>query len=303
MVEALERHTYTRGLALGAAGSILFSFDVLVARLSMADKWTLLFGRSLFLALAVFLIYLSSRAANRYSEDWRLTRADFGIIAANVVGNICFVGAITETSAANLAFILTLNPVFCAILGWALRSETLSPGTWLTIGLVTFGVILVCWDTIELGNTIGCLLALGAALSTAVALTLVRRTGRRQVTSAGFASLISAGIALFLAEPTSLALSGWGWLVLNGLILLPLASGLMATSSRLLPTPELSMLLLLDVVLIPVWVWLVLGEIPTALAAFGGVIAIGALVIHGTWRLAAGQREAIETKWNPWAPV
>ncbi len=79
-------------------------------------------------------------------------------------------------------------------------------------------------------------------------------------------------------------LAGWSWLALNGLLLIPMATALMAIGPRYLPSAEVAMFFLLDTVLTPLWVWLLFGELPTSRSAAGGIIVIIALLAHSVWR-------------------
>jgi drug/metabolite transporter (DMT)-like permease len=46
---------------------------------------------------------------------------------------------------------------------------------------------------------------------------------------------------------------------------------------RYIPAAEASLMVLLETVLGPIWVWLVIGEVPTVVAAIGGIVIIGAI--------------------------
>ena len=46
------------------------------------------------------------------------------------------------------------------------------------------------------------------------------------------------------------------------------------------PAPQVGLFLLLEAVLGPIWVWLFIGETPTANAVLGGVIVVSAIVVH-----------------------
>ena len=55
-----------------------------------------------------------------------------------------------------------------------------------------------------------------------------------------------------------------------------------------LPAPEVSLIMLLETVLGPVWVWMVLHEVPPAGTYVGGVLVVGTLIVHSIM----GLREA-----------
>jgi drug/metabolite transporter (DMT)-like permease len=76
------------------------------------------------------------------------------------------------------------------------------------------------------------------------------------------------------------------WVALSGLIVMPLASSLVANGTRFVPSADVSMFFLLETTLTPIWVWLIFGEKPTALAMLGGTIVILTLLLHSGWRLS-----------------
>ena len=61
-------------------------------------------------------------------------------------------------------------------------------------------------------------------------------------------------------------------------------------AARYLAAAEVALLAMLEVILGPIWVWLVLAERPTALALVGGALVMGAL--FGNTIAAFGLRAA-----------
>jgi drug/metabolite transporter (DMT)-like permease len=280
---------HRRGLVLTAIGGLLFTFDVPLVRLAMADPTTLIFARGLLLAIAITVFWA---AVNHY----RRTKTPFidgqaGVIVAitNTLANVMFLTAVNKTTAANLVFILALNPVFCALLAWLFLRERVHQWTWTAVAFSFAGVGIIVWDGLSVGTYVGDILAVGVALCTAIALTVVRQTGKNVVTSLAIGSLASALFVSFWAQPTSLPLVSWGWIAINGLIVIPLAAGLIAVGPRYLPAPEVAMFFLLDVVFTPVWMWLIFHELPTFRAFVGGLIVFLTLLAHSFWRYASSR--------------
>jgi drug/metabolite transporter (DMT)-like permease len=282
------------GLFLTATGGLLFTFDVPLVRLAQTDPSTLIFARGILLAIAITVFWA---AINRY----RGTKTPFiagtaGIVVAitNTLANTMFLTAVNKTTAANLVFILALNPVFCALLAWFFLKEKVHHWTWLAIGLSFVGVGIIVWDGLKVGTYVGDLLAVGVALCTAIALTVVRHSGKNVITSLAIGSLVSALIVSFWAAPASLPLVSWGWIAINGLIVIPLAAGLIAIGPRYLPAPEVAMFFLLDVVFTPIWIWLIFQELPTIRAFIGGLIIFLTLVGHSLWRFSSSKTNELE---------
>jgi drug/metabolite transporter (DMT)-like permease len=81
-----------------------------------------------------------------------------------------------------------------------------------------------------------------------------------------------------------------GLLALLGLFIIPAAFLLFFSSVRYMPTVEASLMVLLETVLGPIWVWLVIGEIPTAVAAVGGIVIIGGIAGNSLFALKSNQK-------------
>ena len=282
---------YRRGFALTSVGALLFTLDVPLLRLAAGDRWSMVAARGMLLALAIFLWWFLFRYLRGHREPFLNGRAGVIVAVTNTFANIMFIAAVTLTTAANIVFILALNPIFCAVFAWLLLKEAIHPFVGMSIALSLFGVLIIVWDGLQTGTYLGDVLAIGVALCTALALTVVRQSGKNVIPSLAVGSFASAVIAyVFLAaDPAQLSAESWGWLALNGLIVMPLASGLIALGPMYIPAAEVALLFLLDTVFTPVWIWLIFGELPTRNALIGGVIIFATLVLLGVWRVSTSR--------------
>ena len=284
-----------KGVLLTSLGGILFTVDIPLLRLAGDDAWTLIFGRGVFLSLAITAWWFFWYRARGHKMPFINGRAGFIVAVTNTLANLMFIAAVTMTTAANLVFILALNPIICAIIARVFLGEKMHHWTWAAVIMSFLGVVIIGADGLTTGTLPGDLMALGVALMTAIALTVVRKSGKNVVSSLAVGSFASALIASFWAAPLALSFAGWGWLGLNGLIVIPLASALIALGPRYLPAPEVAMFFLLDTLLTPIWIWLIFSELPTPVSLFGGSIVMVTLMAHSLWRFrSSALRPAIE---------
>ncbi len=280
---------HRKGLLIATIGGVLFTLDIPLLRLANPDglvnQWTLVFARGVFLFTAISLWWYFFRWRKGYREFFLNGWPGVAVAATNTLANILFILAIGKTTAASLVFILALNPIFAAVLAWLVLKEQIPVWTWVAVILSFIGVGIIVWDGLHTGTWVGDLMALVVALCTAVALTIIRKTGRNVVTSLATGSLVSALIAWQWAQPALLPLEGWSWVALNGLVVMPLASALIAISPRYIPSAEVAMFFLLDTILTPLWIWMLFGEVPTTRTLIGGTIVIVTLFAHSLWRL------------------
>lgn len=280
-----------------AIGGFLFTLDLPLLRLSLADQWTMVFTRGLLLFAAISAMWLVARARGD-TTPFIAGKAGLAVAAASTIGNMSYIGAVAHTNAANVVFIIALIPVITAALSRLVLGEKVHGFTWAATCAAFLGAAIIASDGIQSGNWAGDGLAFVSAFCSATIFTIIRATGKKVATSLALGSLSSAAVAVlfFTVTPQAVLAAGcWGvpalfWLGLNGLVAIPLATVLLAYGPRTLPSADVSMFFMLETVLTPVWVWFLFGEIPSERVLVGGSVVIVALLAHSWWRLAASLR-------------
>lgn len=261
-------------------GVLCLTPDSLLVRLIDTDPWTLLFWRGLLMSMGFSAFVLARKLPLR-----ELTGK--GWLASALLGSstICFVFSLQSTHAANTLVIIATSPLLAAVLSWLFLRETIPLVTWLAILVAMMGVGLSLADGLHKGSLRGELFALGSAFAMASHFTALRwwksDHGPLAVWGAGF---LVALFALPMASPTAVPVDDWGWVLLLGAVVLPLAFGMMAVGPKYLPAPEVGLILLGETVLGPLWVWLVMNEQPGSSTLFGGLLVILTLVSHSLYR-------------------
>ncbi len=278
-MERLPDHV--KGLLITGAGVLLLTPDTLLVRLIAIDPWTMIFWRGalVMLGLLTTLAWADGRGAlGRFRADAGSTLAVALIFS---ISSVLFILALDMTSVANTLIIIAASPLFAAIFGRIFLAESVPARTWAAIGATLGGIGVVVSGSLGGGTLPGDLAALGTAVCLAASLTLLRRTRARNVVPAmALGGLFSAMVAVPLAAPFAMDVTQAGLLVLLGLIILPVSFTLTMRGTRYLPAPEVGLILLLETVLGPLWVWLVLGEAANPRALLGGGIVIATLIVH-----------------------
>ena len=100
------------------------------------------------------------------------------------------------------------------------------------------------------------------------------------VPAVAFGSGLAALVGLPASSPSSADAQDWLYLIVLGLIVVPVAFGLIATGPRYIPAAEVALFLLLETVLGALWVWMAIGEAPTLATVVGGSILVVVLAAH-----------------------
>ena len=127
--------------------------------------------------------------------------------------------------------------------------------------------------------------ALSLLMSISFAGTIVITRHQRQVSMAP-ATWLSQAIVFLCAAPfaTTAAIGRKDLALLAGLGVTQIGLGLifLTIGARLIPAAEVALITLLEIVLGPLWVWIALGEQPSATTLAGGAIVLAAVVIQAT---------------------
>ena len=268
---------------LAAGGAALISFDGLLIRLQALTPSGIVFWRGLFsgAAFTVFLAIGSWRARNSRSgfglgNPWPL----LALIALFGVGTGAWVLSLTHTTVAHTLVIVACSPILTALLGSLLLREQLPRRTWFAGLAVLVGVIIVFSSSL---GAVGMQGDLWALVNTAVfALVLICLRKFQDVNTLLALSLSGILIAAFVspwgaAIPDSRSLLA---AATDGLIVVPGGLILITLAPRYLPAAEVSLLLLTETILAPLWVLLALGEGLTAQVVISGLVIIGAISVH-----------------------
>jgi drug/metabolite transporter (DMT)-like permease len=288
-------------LLMLAAGLCWSSGGIIVRSLALKDVWEVVFWRSLFMGafVAVLLLTLRGRVA---FERVRAIGWPGMISAACLAGQIyCFIIALSLTSTANTFLLMSVSPLITALVGMAFMREHLRWFTWVAIGvaLAGIGIMFGSGAGIEASSRamLGNLFALGVPCLYACQILFARKVrGQGDGAPDLMPTLLMAGVfaavpAALLGWPVDAALRDVGLLALMGCVQLGLGCWLMTLAVPHLRAAEMGLLALTETILAPVWVWLGVGESPSASAMSGGACILGALAANAWLSLRAAKAD------------
>ena len=267
-------------LLLVIASSVANSANGLIVRsMEAADGWQIVFYRSWFLAGALAIVFVVQvggrvRAALLDLRPWMVIGS---LLIAAV--NTCFILSITYTTVANTMFLLSGAPFFAALLGRIVLGETVERGVWIAMSVALLGMGVMLWDGLGAGTLLGNALALFAAFGFG-AFAVVLRKGRGVnmlpvvVLGAGLGGL---NAALMCGGAFAIPLHDAALLFIWGALLSGTVHVIFTWGSRHVPGAELTLLILIEFILSPMWVWLALDERPSFATLVGGAFVLAAV--------------------------
>jgi drug/metabolite transporter (DMT)-like permease len=282
---------HQKTLLLTTFGVLLLSPDALVLRWIDADAMHILSWRGLFMAAGLAGLVVLRYRARAVAAVLRCGWTGAGCALSFAVSTVCFVQAIKLAGAASTLMIYSVSPLAAGVLSRLWLRERLALRSLVAIVVCMLGIALILGDDSPTADLTGNLYALAAAVLLAVNFTLARSRAQTDMSPALVpAALLAALIALVLGGPPGLAPTEIGALMVMAGLILPFGLMLVQLGPRRISAAQVSLLLLLEVVLGPLWVWLVLGEAPSIAVLSGGAIVLAALLGHGLidWREQRG---------------
>jgi len=269
---------HARGILIAIMGVIVLSPDSLLIRLLQLDDFTLIFYRGLLPACTIVLLLIVYYRRNFLSVVMAAGWAGItnGVFYATT--NITFIYSIQKTSVANTLVILSSAPVFAAVFSILVLREHPRPSTWVVIAISLAGIFLIGFGSYSSGGLVGDLFALACAITTACSAVLVRyHRSIDLVPSVIFGSLFMALFAWLKAPIASISDVQVVYILIIGLILVPLAFMALTIAPRFASSAEVQLVFLLEAILGPLWVWMVISETPPTNTLIGGAMLLASV--------------------------
>ncbi|MBT5267491.1 MAG: DMT family transporter [Rhodospirillaceae bacterium] len=285
-----------KGLAMAVLGVLILTPDTLIIRLVDIDPWTFLFWRGGLMFFGFVVLFAVRYRLGIFRQFYRIGWFGLGAAMVFTINAVCFQLSVQNTQVANTLVIIAMTPLFAALLSWPLLGERVARHTWVAIGICLLAVLAIFAGDLDFSGGVaarfGDLAAVMAAFGLGGFFVMTRIAkdtdfGPAVALSGPITALIGLLVAPgLLVTPPQLQL-----LLVLGLAILPASFWLLTLAPRYIPAPEVSLVLLLETLLGPLWVWLVIAEEPPFTTLVGGAVIVSVL----TWHSLVALRSARQT--------
>jgi DME family drug/metabolite transporter len=275
--------SYVSGVILVLMAGVFWStMGVGIRLIEEANVWQILFYRSI--ALATFLFFIFT-----FRSGYKPFAAIRSAGIAGVIGGVglvfAFSGgiyAIQTTTVANAMFLFAAAPFLAAIFGWVILRESVRKATWIAMVFAMIGIAIMVIHGFAAGRMVGNLSALVSALGFAV-FSIALRWGKLEDM---LPAVFLAGIFAIFTSATVCEIGGYGFALPRDEIAIALSMGYLQVGlglvvytigSQVVPAAELTLLSMTEVLLGPLWVWLLMGETVSFFTLLGGIVLMLAI--------------------------
>ena len=263
----------TGGFCLSWGGLILRSFE-------SASIWQILFYRSIFFlwVLIAFILLTYGKKTFKKIKEAGVPGLIGGIFLST--NFVAYMYSMMETTVANVVFIISTQTVFLPIVAYIFLKEKISPRGYVAIMLAMIGVTLMIGDSLGTGSLKGNLAALTIPINFSVLVLIIRKYPKVDMIPAIFyAGILSCLYGLFLLEDMVISTKDIWLSFLLGVPQLAFGFIFITIGSRTTPAVMVGLLMLMESIFAPIWVWLFFNEIPPVSVLIGGIIILSAVVM------------------------
>lgn len=217
-----------------------------------------------------------------------------------VAGAVAYMGTVLlyvvankMTTAANSILLQFTSPIWVAIFGGWFLGEKTTFRDWIFVIIVIFGISLFFIDQLSPEGFWGNIFALISGISFGWVTLLMRK----QKSESPIQSILLGNILTFLITfpfmfrqpPTEY--SDWTALLILGIFQLGISYILYSEAIKYVTALSSILITMIEPILNPIWVFIIVGEIPGPWALVGGMIVIGTVTFRGISMIKNGQRK------------
>jgi drug/metabolite transporter (DMT)-like permease len=275
-IAASDQHLRRARLSLLLA-AVLWSLAGIFIKFLSLPPLTIVFYRSLFASLFFAFFIRRSIAVPRV--------ALFVSTLAYTAAISAFVSANKITTAANAIALQYTAPMFVFVIVHFLFGEKITGASWISLVLGMLGVAVICVGSAGQPDAAGVMIALLSGLLFSIYMVSLRFLKEFNPGTLTFLNNLVCCLILLPWVGSQLSISPEeGWIVaVMGVVQLGIPYWLFSKGLEQISVQEASLIVLIEPVLNPIWVALIVGELPSGATLVGGLCIVGSLGFRYLW--------------------
>ena len=275
-----------KGLALTSLGVFIMSLESLFIKFTTVSPFVFSFyiGIFMFVSMASTLIFKKKEFIQKALK----TSFPMLIVCATLMGtsNIFFITAVKTTTVANVVIIFSTAALFSALFAYLFYREKISKNIIYASFFMFVGLFIIFNDKLEIGSIKGNIYALlcTAFFATSYVILSKHKEMNRVILTA-FSGIALSCISIFFCENLVIDLKTLTIVMTMGLLISPISRVLIGNGAIYISASEVSLLMIIETMMAPIWVWIFLNEIPSSYTFIGGSIIIATLIVNSIYTL------------------
>ena len=275
-----------KGLALTSLGVFIMSLESLFIKFTTVSPFLFSFYIGIFMFISMFSTFIFKEKA--VLKKALNTNLPMMIVCAILMGtsNIFFITAVKTTTVANVVIIFSTAALFSALFAYLFYKEKITKNIIIASFFMFVGLFIIFNDKLEIGSIEGNIYALFCTALFATSYVLLSRyKDMNRVILTAFSGLALSIIAFFFCDELAIDFRTLAVVMIMGLLISPISRVLLGTGAKYIRASEVSLLMIIETIMAPIWVWIFLNEVPSSYTFIGGSIIIATLIINSIYTL------------------
>lgn len=275
-----------KGLALTSLGVFIMSLESLFIKFTSVSPFLFSFyiGIFMFVSMASTLIFKKKEFIQKALK----TSFPMLIVCATLMGtsNIFFITAVKTTTVANVVIIFSTAALFSALFAYLFYREKISKNIIYASFFMFVGLFIIFNDKLEIGSIKGNIYALLCTAFFATSYVILSKYKEmNRVVLTAFSGMALSFIAFFFCDDLAIDLKTLTIVMTMGLLISPISRVLIGNGAIYISASEVSLLMIIETMMAPIWVWIFLNEVPSSYTFIGGSIIIATLIVNSIYTL------------------
>jgi drug/metabolite transporter (DMT)-like permease len=254
--------------------AVLWSLAGIFIKFLSLPPLTIVFYRSLFASLFFAFFVRKSIASPKVAllvSALAYTAAISAFVSANKI-----------TTAANAIALQYTAPIFVFMIVHVLFDEKITGANWISLGLGMLGIAVIGVGSAGHPDAAGVMIALLSGLLFSIYMVSLRFLKEFNPGTLTFLNNLVCCLILLPWVGSELSISpAEGWIVaVMGVVQLGIPYWLFSKGLERISVQEASLIVLIEPVLNPIWVALIVGELPSGVTLVGGLCIVGSLAFR-----------------------
>jgi drug/metabolite transporter (DMT)-like permease len=275
-----------KGLALTSLGVLIMSLESLFIKFTSISSFLFSFymGIFMFISMASTLLFKEKNFVKNAIKSSYVVLIVCAILMA--VSNILFISAVKTTTVANVVIIFSTAALFSALFAYLFYKEKITKNIIIASFFMFVGLYIIFNDQLDIGSSEGNIYALlCTALFSIFFVLLSRYKEMDRVVLTALSGVALSVIAFFFCDDLAIDFKTLLIIMAMGLIISPFSRVLIGNGAIYISASEVSLLMIIETIMAPIWVWLFLNEIPSSYTFIGGSIIISTLIVNSLYTL------------------
>lgn len=277
-----------KGLLITSVGVLIMSLESLFIKMTTISPFLF----SFYIGMFMFISTAGTIAFKQRDIFKKLEKTSFKytIICAvfMAISNIFFISAIKNTDVANVVIILSISPLLASLFNFLFYRKKPSKSIYVASFFIFIGLYIIFKDQLSLGNLDGNIYAVICAILFSVSFVfLERHKDVNRVALTAISGLILAGLTFVMLGSLVIDMRTLLILMVMGLLITPLSRVMIGNGTKYISASEVSLLMIIETIMAPIWVWMFLNEIPSEHTFIGGSIILTTLILNSLYKLKA----------------